>query len=53
MLSIIFFTLPVMAMKSEVEAAREGAPEHISHHASVMIWKNGEYTLEVKGTKFP
>jgi hypothetical protein len=49
-LLFIFVALPAKATKSEVEAAREGAPEHISNNATVMIWKNGEYTEEVKGT---
>lgn len=40
----------VFADNSELAAAREGAPQHISANASIMVWEKGRYKLKLKGT---
>ena len=40
----------VYAGSEEVEAAKEGAPSHISDGSRVMVWKNGKYATAVEGT---
>ncbi len=53
-MKVIVFILSLVAsvsvMGNEIEAAREGAPAHVSTKASVMVWGDGKFVTKVKGT---
>ena len=50
LLFCLFCSIPLVAFGDEISAAREGAPNHVSDMASIMIWENGQYVEKISGT---
>ena len=48
----LLFMLPAVtfADNSEIAAAREGAPKHVSENARILVWQGGRYVEKVKGS---
>ena len=49
-LVMLVVSVTASATNQEIQAAREGAPSHVSDEASVMVWENGKYVTKVQGT---
>ena len=51
-ITVLLLFLPFSSIASETELAdaAEGAPRHITDMASYMVWKEGRFVLEKKGS---
>ena len=47
---LLLFSFSILANENEVEEAREGAPNHITDHASYMVWSEDKFITRIEGT---